>query len=156
MVGALEADGAGDDAPLFLAGATIGDAAGPIPGSTAAAAMAAVCIPGDETGSGIGCVVGGLGAVAIASAVVVDADGGIDTFGTFGIVAVGTRIGGAAAAPSFRGGELSPGPDGGGVGPAEGGRFDAMEWSLADNFWRDGVVRREMSVERKIIIGFHC
>jgi hypothetical protein len=118
--------------------------------------MAAVCVPGDETGSGIGCVVGGLGAVAIASAVVVDADGGIDTFGTFGIVAVGTRIGGAAAAPSFRGGELSPGPDGGGVGPAEGGRFDAMEWSLADNFWRDGVVRREMSVERKIIIGFHC
>ena len=156
MVGALEADGAGDDAPLFLAGASIGDAAGPIPGSTAAAAMAAVCVPGDETGSGIGCVVGGLGAVAIASAVVVDADGGIDTFGTFGIVAVGTRIGGAAAAPSFRGGELSPGPDGGGVGPAEGGRFDAMEWSLADNFWRDSVVRREMSVERKIIIGFHC
>ena len=139
MVGALEADCAGDDAPLFLAGATIDDAAGQIPGSTAVAAMDAMCVPGDETGSGIGCVVRGLGAVAVASAAVVDADGGIDTFGTFGIVAVCTRIGGAAAAPSFRGEELPPGRDGGGAGPEEGGRFDDMEWSVADNFWRDEV-----------------
>ena len=102
MVGALEADGADDDAPLLVASATMDDAAAPNPGSTEAAVMAAVNDPGLEIGSGVGCFVGGLGAVAEASAVVMDADDGIDTLGTVGIISVGLRTDSAPPTSSLR------------------------------------------------------